>query len=324
MIAATVLAAVSGPALAAFAAGTGTVTTGAAAEGWYRAGQTCTLPVGCPPTPPSPYPADTLHVGVLAGQEEARTVLQLDLSALPAGTKPAGGQLRLPVDAAPADGARAPETAALRACLVTEPVKDAAGAVAAGPKVDCDAASAPAMYVAASGQQPAMFTVDLGVLAAAWQDGAAPGALALLPATTVAPPASWHVTFSGRKRTGSSVPPVSALVTYVGGAVDVQQLPPPAPVAQPDAGFAPAPPVGGDSFAAPAMSGGGDVPPLAAPAAAPPAALPPAAAPPVQPVASVVQAGFRYPAVFLLPLVLLFAVGWVGRALTRDLAGDTP
>lgn len=323
MIAATVLAAVTGPALTALAAGTGTVTTGAAAEGWYRAGQTCTLPVDCPPTPPSPYPADTLHVGVLAGQEEARTVLQLDLSALPTGTKPAGGQLRLPVDAAPADGARTPETAALRACLVTAPVKDADGAVAAGPKVDCEAASAPATYVAASGQQPAMFTVDLAVLAAAWQGGAAPGALALLPATTVAPPASWHVTFSGRKRTGSSVPPVSALVTYVGGAVDVQQLPPPAPAPLPDSGFAAAPSVGGDSFAAPPLSSGAELT-AAPPAAAAPVAEPPAAAPPVQPVASVVQAGFRYPAVFLLPLVLLFAVGWVGRALTRDLATDTP
>jgi hypothetical protein len=52
------------------------------------------------------------------------------------------------------------------------------------------------------------------------------------------------------------------------------------------------------------------------------AAPAPVSEPPVQqvvPAASFVQSGFRYPAVFLLPLLLAAGAAWLGRALTRDL-----
>lgn len=312
-----------GPAVAALAAGSGSVTTAPSAEAWYRSAPVCALPTGCPAETPSPYSPDTLHVGVNLGVEEARTLLQLDLTALPPGTKPAGGQLRLPLATAPQDGTRAPETASLRACLVEQPVTDADGDFDGAPEADCDTSSVPAQLVAATEQAPAAFTVDLGPLAAAWQDSPAPGALALLPGVQESPGETWHVTFSQRTREGEGVATITAAVSYVGGTVDVEEADLPPVSAPVDTGFD-APPAfpPSDSF--------GAVPPaLDAPLAAPPAEAPAPAAPAPQaaptqvvPVANLVDASFRYPAVFLLPLALAIAVGWLGRALTRDLTAD--
>ena len=316
-----------GPATAAAAAGSGSVPTAPKAEAWYRAPQSCALPTGCPATPPSQYSPDTLHVGVLAGQEEARTFLQLDLGALPAGTKPAGGQLRLPIATGPRDGSRAPETAKLRACLVTEPVEDAAGEVGTGPATDCDAASVDATYVPAATDASAAFTVDLASLAAAWTTSAAPGALALLPAEGTTPTDAWHVAFSDRTREGDGVARITAAVSFVGTAVDVEQEPPPPVRAPVDTEFFVPPaafsPTGVLAAPAPVFEAPGAVPPVQPePQAALAAPAPQAAAAQAVPVASFVDAGFRYPGVFLLPLLFAVAAGWLGRALTRDLAAD--
>ena len=153
-----------GPAVAALAAGSGSLTTGPKAEAWYRTSPACALPTGCPPVP-SPYAAGTLHIGVDLGAETDRTVLQLDLTALPAGTKPAGGQLRVPVATGSQDGTRSPETAKIRACPVTAAVKDTDGSYDPPPKADCDSASVDAVFVPAAGAAPAAFTVDLSALA---------------------------------------------------------------------------------------------------------------------------------------------------------------
>lgn len=316
-----------GPATVAHAApGSGSVTTAPEAEAWYQAAPVCTLPTGCPAGPPSPYAADTLHVGVVAGQEESRTFLQLDLSALPAGTKPAGGQLRLPVASGSRDGTRAPETAKLRACAVTEPVEDVDGEVGTGPKMDCDAGSVEAVFVPAADEAPAAFTVDLADLASTWITSAAPGALALLPAEEVAPAESWHVAFSDRTREGEDVAKITAAVSYVATAVDVSEAPPAAVSAPVDSGFsAPSSFDSGEVFAAPpsTFDAPNTLPQIeTAPQRAMPAPAPQAALQQVLPVASFVDAGFRYPAVFLLPLLFAVAVGWLARALTRDLAAD--
>ena len=298
----------------AVAAGSGTLTTGLAAEAWYGTSPACALPVGCPTA--ATYPDDTLHVGVQAGQEESRTYVQLDLTALPAGTKPAGGQLRLPVAAGQGDGTFQPETAELRACLLAEPVKEADGeATAQLPKADCEAAGVDAEFVPAAGAAPAAFTVDLTDLAAAWSSASAPGGIALVPGE-VAPTDVWHVTFSGKDRSGDGVVKPTAAVSYVSSAVDVAEEPPPfvaAPVetAPLDTGTTDGPVL--EPAPAPA-------PPPAAPAAPAPAAAPvaPAPAQAMTPVA-LVSGGFRYPAVFLVPLLIAGVVGWLGRALTRDL-----
>lgn len=313
-----------GPALPALAAGSGTTTVQPAAEAWYRVTPACGLPTGCADlsATPSPYSPDTLHVGVDAGAEEARTYLQLDLSPLPDGTSPTGGTLLLPVAAGPMDGTRAPETAKLRACVVDGAVEDVDGSFAGPPEADCAAASAPAEFVPATGEHPAAFTVDLAALTQVWQSGRAPGALALVPAEETALPDSWHVAFSDRTRTGAGVARISAALAFVSSAVDTStQAPPSVPAPAFDQAPAPAffPAQGTTTASVPSLS---TAPLLPAPVAqSAPVPVTVAAAPrAVVPVASVLPTGFRYPAVFLLPLVLAVGAGWLGRALTRDLA----
>ena len=309
------------PAAAAAAAGSGTAVVKPSAEAWYRTTPACTLPIGCVDATgaPSPYPAQTLHVGVNAGQEEARTYLQLDLAGLPSGTKPSGGTLLLPVAGGGDSGTRSPETATIQACAVSAAVEDADGSFATPPEADCDAASVPATYVAAEGENPAALTVALADLVTAWDGGSAPGAVALLPSADTAPPATWHVAFSGRERQGEGVVPISARLSYVSASVDTAEEP--APVVPPP----PFEPVTeapqsfdtGTSFAAPPLTVDTPVEPQPAPQPAPVAAAPEQQ---VVPVASVVDTTFRYPAVFLLPLAVAVLAGWLGRALTRDLA----
>lgn len=319
-VAATAACAVLGPAVAAVAAGSSSLTTGPAAEAWYRTSPICALPTGCPPAP-SPYAAETLHIGVALGAEEDRTVLQLDLTALPPGTKPAGGQLLLPVATGTQDGSRSPEVARIRACPVHDQVEDVDGSFDAGPEPDCGSASVDAVYVAATKDTPAAFTVDLGALATVWQESAAPGALALLPAEGLASTDIWHVAVSRRDREGEGVASITAAVSYTSTAVDTEQDPPPPVQAPFDSGFVPPPPMTFDSEPLSAPAPSIDVPVTAPeePAAAP---LPQAA--PVQAVpAAFVDGTFRYPAVFLLPLALAIAGGWLGSALTRDLTATS-
>jgi hypothetical protein len=307
-----------GPALAAMAAGSGTITTGPKAEGWYRTSPACALPTGCPPLP-SPYAADTLHIGVDLGTETDRTVLQLDLTSLPAGTKPAGGQLRVPVATGSQDGTRSPETAKLRACPVTEAVKDADGSYDPAPKADCDSASVDAVFVAAAGTTPAAFTVDLTALATEWQDATYPGALALLPAEGAAPTDSWHVAVSTRDRAGTGVAKVTAAVSYVGSSVDTDEVLAPPVTAPIDSGTSGAAALPDTSLSAPEPVVQEPAPQPQAPAVAAPAApTAPAALAPV----AFSDGSFRYPAVFLLPLVFGLAAAWLGRALTRDLTAS--
>lgn len=310
-----------GPAVAASAAGSGTITTGPAAEAWYRSSPLCALPIGCPPGA-SPYAPDTLHVGVTLGAEEARTALRLDLSALPAGTKPAGGQLLLPIATGQQDGSRTPEAARMRACPVDVVVEDVDGAYDGAPEPDCTAASVEAVYAAATASAPAAFTVDLGPLATVWQVSVSPGALMLMPAEDIQPTETWHVALSGRDREGEAVASITAAVSYTSAAVDTQREPPPPVHAPFDSGFVPPPAMtfSNEPITTPGPSI--DVPVTAAqgePAAAP---APQAAPAQVVPVAFV-DGSFRYPAVFLLPLAFALAIGWLGRALTRDLTVTT-
>ena len=313
------------PALAAPASGTSVVKP--SAEAWYRAAPACALPTGCADAgAPSPYSPDTLHVGVVGGVEEARTYLQLDLTALPSGTQITGGTLQLPVATGGSDGTRAPETATIQACAVKAPVKDADGSTAAPPEVDCEAASAPAKFVEASGSNPASYTVDLGALTSAWAS-AAPGAIALLPAAETAPPANWHAAFSDRTRKGEGVVPISASLAFTSASFDTADTdtfvaPPPF---EPAPAVQEAPAFDSGSFAAPALSAETPLLPEPAPQpqTAPVAATTPVAAQQAIPVAASLPAGFRYPAVFLLPLLVGAAVAWLGRALTRDLVATS-
>lgn len=297
------------------------------AEAWYRPLPVaappqldpCTLPTGCLPALPvplpSPYAEGTLHVGVSGGTEESRTFVELDLSGLAGGAAYAGGTLTLPVATDPQAGTLLPETAALRACLVTDAVQDGvSGAIGTGPAPECTVAS-PAVFAPAADGAPPRFTVDLSPFLEFWTTGVA--ALAVLPAQDLEPTATWHVAFSRRDRTADGAQPISAVLQAAAAGE-----PAPAPSETPtvevetptfDAGTTGTPALSdGASFAAPPLSAGQQ--PLSAPVSPQVAATTASV-----PVAAVLGGPFAYPAVFLLPLVVAAAVGWAGRAFTRDL-----
>ncbi|HET7531096.1 MAG TPA: hypothetical protein VFJ98_09075 [Mycobacteriales bacterium] len=284
----------------------GSATVPDSGEAWYAAAPVdlCTTPIGCPPAgvPQSPYPADTLHVGVAGGRETARTYVVPDLSRIPYAATVTGVTMTLPVATAPGDGSLTPESAHVVACLPAAPASDGAeGSTAAPPKVDCSL-SAPLRYDAGA----AVFTADLTALVAA-SGGPLPFGVALLPdprATAVSD--AWHVTFNGRDRAGSGH--IASRVTFLvapatgdspdtdgttGSTVTDATVPPPTqpgPVELPDAGAAPL----------------DQAPPQVAPPAAPVA----------QPVAFSHE--FQYPMVFLLPLALLAGAVFFVRLFSRD------
>ena len=302
-------------------ASSGTTTARTATDAWYSASAACTSgPTGCLPAgaPTSPYPAKTLHVGVLAGQEEARAYLSLDLAGLPAGTALTGGTLQLPI-AGIEDGSRGSDAATVQACLVTASFKDdVEGSTEAPPKTDCKKATSTATYVAAAGSKPEMLTVDLAPFAAAWSSGALQQGIALLPAADTSPGSAWHVAFSAHDRAGSSVPAPTAQVAYASSAAAGDSFDEPtfaAPAAATNSSSA--------SFAAPALAPTSESLPAAPLPAAQPEVAPqtPPVAPAQQltPQAFVGGGGFAYPGVFLVPVLLAGAAGWLGRALTRDL-----
>ncbi len=318
----------SSPATAATPEGgarSGTLTVKAQSDAWYSTSSACTAsPTGCLPAgaPAPPYAAKTLHVGIGAGQEESRTYLSLNLLTLPAGTTLTGGTLQLPV-AGMAEGSHATDTAKLQACLVTASFKDnVEGSTDKPPAVDCKKATAAGKYVAATATAPEEYTVDLTAFASAWSSGSPDYGIALIPAADSAPSDAWHLALSAHDRTGSTVPAPSASVSYASVAADSSD----ASYVAPD--VAAAPPAGDGfgsgsaSFAAPPLapqpvSVPAGQPPVVQPVAAPQAA--PVAPQQIQPQAFIGTGRFAYPGVFLLPLILIGAAGWLGRAMTRNL-----
>ena len=307
------------------------VTVPTQAESWYRSiatvtsavPDTCDLPVGCLPAapglpvePPSPYPAGFLHVGVGAGIEESRTYLAFDLAEVPFDAELAGGTISLPITTDPTAGVARPEAAKVRACNVPSFVGDnGAGDLTGAPNVDC-AISSPAVYVAATGTEPAALTVDLTPFLDEWSTGVAQ--VALVPQEGLAPTDTWHVAFSRRDRQAADALPISArleLTVAESGIEPFDEPPAPdippllvddddAPVLFTEQAFA-EPSLESESFAAPPIeqavveqSGNARV---------------------ARPVVSVIGGRFAYPAIFLLPLAVGAAIAWAGRAFTRDL-----
>ena len=325
VIVAIALAGVTLVAIPAASARPEAVTVKPRAESWYRSTfglslggpPTCDTPVGCGPalppevqSPPSPYPDGTLHVGVTAGFEDARTYITLDFSVID--SEILDGTLSLPVDATPESGTLAPETAGIRACLVTDFVVDGInGDLTGAPAVDC-AVTADATWVPGEDDRPAVFRVDLAPFLDHW--GPLAGALSLLPAEGAGPSDAWHVAFSRRDRDEldlliTATLEVAAAVNPDGsastGTPPVTGVP-----GSPQLPF----PLG--PIAGPPSTGGADpgvAPPVVAtdPPSNPPQVAPPLAFSPAR--------GFAYPAVFLLPFLLATAGGWCARAFTIDL-----
>lgn len=285
------------------------ITVADIAEAWYSASpiDICTTPLGCPPdqAPTSPYPADTLHVGVAAGQETARTYLLPDLSLVPPGMSFGSTTMTIPVATGTTDGTQSPDTAHVIACLVTAPFADGAdGSTQTPPKADCSV-SDPASYDA----KTSTLRVVLSAITAAWSQGSPELGVALVPDTkAVQQTDAWHIAINGRKRAGT--PHVSTLVTYFGS-----DSPPP------DSGVSDL--GGGSTTSAP--------PPVSMPAvqlpsssAAQPPVSPPVVAGQQPPATTVAQqpAAFARTAppsiAFVAPLLLLAGGIFFARVFTRD------
>jgi hypothetical protein len=302
------------------AVATHTVTVPDIAEAWYSNEpiDLCTTPLGCPPdeVPTSPYPPDTLHIGVAGGQETSRTYLLPDLTRIPYGASVISATMTLPVAAGSTDGTQSPDSAHVLACVATKPFADGAqGSTAAPPKTDCST-SAKTAYNGRKG----VLVLDATALLATGPTGLPPLGIALLPDPKSAQPTdAWHVALNGYKR--KNVPHVQTVITY--------SAPPALPPADPTGG-ADVPP------APDAPSGGAALPPPPAPTGdlPPPATTSGADTPPVvagnQPPTTTAQqpaaftAGIPQPLAFVVPLVLLAGAVFFARVFTRDATPRTP
>lgn len=270
-------------------------------EAWYQSLpiSICGTPIGCPPPLPLPvpgpstiYPDGTLHVGQALGIELSRTYLRPALYSLPADATLTAGVMTVPLISDVKAGTINAGGASMTACLVTQPVTDGVqGALEDPPLANCQVSS----KVVATPKGDA-FTVDLAPFIAAWKTRPNDGVV-LLPDTSVV--GIWQVAFPGRGATDHRR--VSYALTYTEPAGVVGTAVSAAPTAPP----APPPPV------------------VRAPPVIPPAVT--TTAPPVQPpilaqpqAATQPFAGFKYSAIFLVPLAFLFGLLFLGRTFTRD------
>jgi hypothetical protein len=191
-----------------------TVTAGDRAEAWYGGAPVanCTSPVGCPPvSPPSAYPANTLHVGQVGGSESARTYIALDLLSLPPGSVALSATLTLPLSADPSAGNVDASSATPVLCLAAAAFDDGASGPGNPPGVDCSV-HAIATYKPASGPGSSdAFTADLSQFLTAWQQGTTDFGIAILPAPGESANSAWHLAFNGRQLAGAAH--ISAIIT---------------------------------------------------------------------------------------------------------------
>lgn len=178
-------------------------------EAWYNV-----TPQPSPAALPTvnPYPEETLHVGIAAGSEQARTYLTLDIGSIPSVNEITGGTLTLPVD--PEDGSIEPETARIKACFAPDPGREVRGDFSPVPPIDCTFSS-PAAFVA---EPSPHFIVDLTPFTSTrgpFGSGLRSGGLALLPAVdAVAGRATWHVAFYAKGNQTARAQKISALVFH--------------------------------------------------------------------------------------------------------------
>lgn len=283
---------------------------------WYQPNPTCASVLGCQELPlPSAYPAGTVHVGVLAGVEESRTFVAIDL---PQGKELESGMLTMPVSA---EFSRVPEGARLQACLATG-VFDPAdqGSTSTSPTPLCDFSS-PVKVGVPDDPQAALnvtMTVDLAPFLTTWATESK-GLLAIVPVADVTVTDAWHVAFSTSARAADTgeFTPMSAKFVVASRET------------QPDPGDDDVtPPVdntGSDGFTSGPVSSGTFTPPAAPPISNAPEMGPPPAPVAADPTAPVVSAapmqlvGYRYPGVYVVPLIFALGLVWATRAFTADL-----
>jgi hypothetical protein len=272
---------------------------------WYAAAPLCTFQPGCSTAaPPNPYPAGSLHVAISAGQTTATTYLTIDLSELPADARFTSASLRLPVDPDGTHGSQSPETADMTACLVRGTVDERNAPYGTPPATDCGVFAHPTYQAAAGGTA---FVVDVTRIVAA-RPTTDSASLALVPsAAAQTGRQTWHVTFYGRQ----SLPErsVRADVTYEidEGApqlseTDEGSIAGPTPAGLPATAFANIWAVALPEAGSPSVVDNGTSPAVAVPAFS----------------SAPTPAGFAYPIVWALPLVLVIGGVYIGHTLTHD------
>lgn len=302
----------------------------------------------------NPYPAETLHVGVAAGEGEAVTFIGLPLYDLGGGLAPVvtGGTVTF-TDAGStcagsasdatgegsSCGSKRPDAADMVGCAATELVVAAQGGDWQDQYEYDEKMCAPLELV--EGSDPLQWKLSLAPFKSLWSDPLNNYGLAIVPNPEIAAPApdeSWHVAFHANSTNVEDAKVIVADVKYTKpeipsfGSSDPGSTPtfddgasaPPAPASDPgysDTGSSPTYDSGTSTtssapIAPPAESA---PPPAAADPAAPQAAAPaapPAAAPPAT--APVAATGPQTPkALWLLPLLGLTLAGALGWSLTH-------
>lgn len=315
----------------AFSSDTGELQT--AVEAWYSTppegasdpvGTVCVLAGDCAPfedvPEPNPFPEHTLHVGAEAGEETARTYLGFDLADLPEGAVVTGGTMTLPI-AGPDAGTVLADKATLQLCLATGRIKPVEGSIDPPPGIDCASASPVTVKAVETQDVPVDGAEDVGTVFvgtadltpfAADLEGETTAGFAVVPADV--PPeeqAAWHVAFHGREREAEDAKPITASFEYDVEAPDdefeeEEEEPEDEEVVFEETDLALPTPFS-DDF-------GVVVPDTEA---APVADLrDPTAAEPVASDGELVYRTFAYPAIFVLPLLLLALAWYFGRAFT--------
>lgn len=294
------------------------------AGSWYRPNPTCTTPVGCVDVSlPSPYPAGTVHAGVLGGIEESRAFVGIDV---PKGAELVEGTLTLPVASA-ADGSVAPETAKLRACLATGTFRAEDQGVSTMSPTPLCVFSSPVEVVVAEDPlavDQLKMTVDLTPFLATWTTEDV-GILAILPEEGLSPTDAWHVAFSTSEREDETAKPMSAsFVAVKQQSAEPSDEPTTGPndeeASAPDPGL---PPIGSSLPGSQPVPLTGEAPELGSlDTGVVPAAVDQMAQPPVADLTLVGALGYPYPGAYLVPLIFALAVVWSARAFTVDLAKE--
>jgi hypothetical protein len=283
-------------------------------ESWYSV-PICPQPAACLPSTADTYPADTLHVAVTAGDESARTYLALPSDAVPPGSTLTGGNLKLPLDTLTAgSGSSAPDLANLQVCTTTAAVPITSGSTAPPPAASC-VHHALAKIV---GTPASELDVNLTPILATLNQPHT--SLVLTAADIGMPNANWHVVFSSDTRSSPPVAPPSLTLTYLAATTSSSGPLLSAPTVPP--AYDSPPGTTAIEAAPPLLNGAPTQASVPNPTTAP-AALGPAPVTlggnvrAVTPLGNAQTKVFDYPAVFLLPLVLLAGVFGFGRQLTR-------
>ncbi len=224
-------------------------------EAWYQTTPASELPPDVPVNElpeESQYPANTLHVGQRLGQEESRTYLTFDLSAIPITATITEAVVYLPLDED--GGTNASKEASFQACLVNEPPdKSKQGSFDPPPEAECSETLSSRSALLNQKPRP-HFELNLGEMT----DLLTPTVgVALLPnKIETQQTRTWHLAFFSRDNKDADAEPISTRISYREAETPTFGAPPSDPLG----GSGSVPLDSGGGFVAPPSISGGGVP----------------------------------------------------------------